>query len=75
MNVYTTGRLLQEAGVVPLEDMLPETALVKLMWVLAHETDLDKVKELMLTNFVGEINPIHVPEMYPRWYHDRIRLQ
>ncbi|MEJ2770890.1 MULTISPECIES: Glu-tRNA(Gln) amidotransferase subunit GatD [unclassified Stygiolobus] len=75
MNVYATGRLLQEAGVVPLEDMLPETALVKLMWVLAHETDLDKVKELMLTNFVGEINPIHVPEMYPRWYHDRIRLQ
>ncbi|BCU71171.1 Glu-tRNA(Gln) amidotransferase subunit GatD [Stygiolobus caldivivus] len=75
MNVYTTGRLLQDAGVVPLEDMLPETALVKLMWVLAHEKDLDKVKELMLTNFVGEINPIHIPEMYPRWYHDRIRLQ
>ena len=75
MNVYTTGRLLQEAGVVPLEDMLPETALVKLMWVLAHESDLDKIKELMLTNFAGEINPIHIPEMFPRWYHDRIRLQ
>ena len=75
MNVYTTGRLLQEAGVTPLEDMLPETALVKLMWVLAHETDLDKIRELMLTNFAGEINYRHIPEYFPRWFHDRIRLQ
>ncbi|MBP1357941.1 MAG: Glu-tRNA(Gln) amidotransferase subunit GatD [Sulfolobus sp.] len=75
MNVYTTGRLLQEAGVVPLEDMLPETALVKLMWVLAHETDLDRIRELMLTNLTGEINYKHIPEYFPRWLHDRIRLQ
>ncbi|AAY80684.1 Glu-tRNA(Gln) amidotransferase subunit GatD [Sulfolobus acidocaldarius] len=75
MNVYTTGRLLQEAGVVPLEDMLPETALVKLMWTLAHENDLDRIKEIMLTNLAGEINYIHHYEMFPRWYHDRIRLQ
>ena len=75
MNVYTTGRLLQEAGVTPLEDMLPETALVKLMWVLAHETDLNKIRELMLTNFAGEINYRHFPEYFPRWFHDRIRLQ
>lgn len=74
MNVYTTGRLLQEAGVVPLEDMLPETALVKLMWVLAHETDLDRIRELMLTNLTGEINYRHIPEYFPRWLHDRIRL-
>jgi len=75
MNVYTTGRLLQDAGVTPLEDILPETALVKLMWVLAHETDLDKIRDLMLTNFAGEINYRHIPEHFPRWFHDRIRLQ
>jgi len=75
MNVYTTGRLLQDAGVTPLEDILPETALVKLMWVLAHETDLDKIRDLMLTNFAGEINYRHIPEYFPRWFHDRIRLQ
>lgn len=75
MNVYTTGRLLQEAGVTPLEDMLPETALVKLMWILAHETDLDRIRSLMLTNFVGEINYRHIPEYFPRWFHDGIRLQ
>lgn len=32
MNVYGSGRDLLEAGVVPLRDMLPETALVKAMW-------------------------------------------
>ena len=72
MNVYTTGRLLQEAGVTPLEDMLPESALIKLMWILAHETDLDKIRKLMLTNFAGEINYRHLPEYFPRWFHDRI---
>jgi len=70
MNVYTTGRLLQEAGVVPLEDMLPEVAIVKLMWVLAHESDQEKVKKLMLTNLVGEINPRHSLDFFPRWNYD-----
>lgn len=74
MNVYTTGRQLQESGVTPLEDMLPETALVKLMWVLAHETDLDKIRKLMITNIAGEINSRHYPEYFPRWFHDGIRL-
>ncbi|AWR97794.1 Glu-tRNA(Gln) amidotransferase subunit GatD [Acidianus sulfidivorans JP7] len=67
MNVYTTGRLLQQAGVVPLEDMLPEVALVKLMWILGHESDQEKVKSLMLTNIAGEINPRHFIDLFPRW--------
>ncbi|MCY0859504.1 MAG: Glu-tRNA(Gln) amidotransferase subunit GatD [Sulfolobaceae archaeon] len=70
MNVYTTGRLLQDAGVVPLEDMLPETATVKLMWVLAHADDIETVKRLMVTNLVGEINPRHSIEYFPRWYFE-----
>src|SRR5581483_4727534 len=36
MNVYSTGRDLQRLGVIPAEDMLPEVAYVKAMWVLAH---------------------------------------
>ncbi|ARM76562.1 Glu-tRNA(Gln) amidotransferase subunit GatD [Acidianus manzaensis] len=67
MNVYTTGRLLQQAGVTPLEDMLPEVALVKLMWILGHETDQEKIKTLMLTNIAGEINPRHSIDLFPRW--------
>jgi glutamyl-tRNA(Gln) amidotransferase subunit D len=70
MNVYTTGRLLQQAGIVPLEDMLPEVALVKLMWVLAHENDIEKIKNLMITNLVGEINKRHSLDLFPRWYYE-----
>ena len=57
--VYSAGRELLETGVIYLEDMLSETALVKLGWVLGHEEwakSRDKVKEKMLENFAGEIN-------------------
>jgi len=54
MNVYDTGRDLLSAGVIPLEDMLAETALTKLMWVLANSRSPDEAKELMLKNLVGE---------------------
>jgi glutamyl-tRNA(Gln) amidotransferase subunit D len=58
MNVYRTGRELLASGVVPGEDMLPETALVKLMWLLGKGETPDKVRELIKTNIAGEINPI-----------------
>jgi glutamyl-tRNA(Gln) amidotransferase subunit D len=54
MDVYTTGRELQEIGVEPLGDMLPETALVKLMWALGQSEDLDEAKSLMKRNIAGE---------------------
>jgi glutamyl-tRNA(Gln) amidotransferase subunit D len=57
--VYSNGREILETGVIYLEDMLAETAYVKLGWVLGHE-DWAKnkkiVKEKMLTNFSGELN-------------------
>jgi len=57
MNVYRTGVELLNMGVIPGEDMLPETAYVKLMWTLAQTRDLEEVKRIMLTNIAGEINP------------------
>jgi glutamyl-tRNA(Gln) amidotransferase subunit D len=57
MNVYSTGIDLQKIGVNPLEDMLPETALVKLMWVLGQTDDQRKIAEMMRTNLAGEISP------------------
>jgi len=57
LNVYSTGRKLLKAGVIPCEDMLPETAYVKLMWVLGHAQSLEEVKKMMLTNYAGEITP------------------
>ncbi len=54
LNVYATGRDLINAGVVPGGDMLPETALVKLMWVLGQSKDRTEVERLMATDLRGE---------------------
>ncbi len=47
MYVYDTGRDLLDIGIVPLDNMLPETALMKLSWVLAHTDDHEEVMRLM----------------------------
>lgn len=57
--VYSNGRELLKTGVIFLEDMLAETALVKLGWVLGHEEwvkNKELVKEKMLENISGEFN-------------------
>jgi len=62
MNVYDTGRDLLAMGVIPLGDILPETALVKLMWVLGQTKDVEETKTLLTTNIAHEISPRTVPE-------------
>ena len=54
LNVYDTGRDLARAGVLPLEDMLSETALVKAMWVLGTGASGPKARDLMSANLAGE---------------------
>ncbi|MBI2578704.1 MAG: Glu-tRNA(Gln) amidotransferase subunit GatD [Candidatus Aenigmarchaeota archaeon] len=54
LNVYSPGRILQEAGVIPVA-MTPETALVKLGWSLGHTRDSEKAKGLLLKDVAGEI--------------------
>ncbi|MFZ8830350.1 MAG: Glu-tRNA(Gln) amidotransferase subunit GatD [Candidatus Aenigmatarchaeota archaeon] len=57
MNVYSTGRILEKAGVIGnLCDWTIETALVKLMFVLGHTKDMNEIKKMMLTNIAGEIS-------------------
>lgn len=56
MRVYSTGRDLLNLGVISAEDMLAETAFVKLMYVLGHTKNMKKVREMMLTNMAGEIS-------------------
>ncbi len=41
MTVYESGRDLLQLGITPLYDMLAETALVKMMWVLGNELSWD----------------------------------
>ncbi len=47
MYVYDTGRDLLDLGVVPLDNMLPETAFMKLCWVLGHTDDHGEVMRMM----------------------------
>jgi len=53
-RVYDTGRDLLAAGVLEGGDMLPEAALVKMMWVLANEKDRHKAALLMQADLKGE---------------------
>ncbi len=56
MNVYANGRDLLAMGVIPLGDMLAETALVKLMWALGQTDDREEVKSLLRTNLAHEFS-------------------
>jgi glutamyl-tRNA(Gln) amidotransferase subunit D len=54
MNVYDQGRDLLGLGVISLDDMLPETAFVKLRWVLGQTTDVEEAKRLLKENIANE---------------------
>jgi glutamyl-tRNA(Gln) amidotransferase subunit D len=54
MYVYDTGRDLLDLGIVPLDNMLPETALMKLSFVLGQTDDHAEVMRLMRQPFAGE---------------------
>lgn len=55
MYVYDTGRDMMELGVMPMANMLPEVAYVKLGWALGQSKDLRRVREIMFTPVNGEI--------------------
>ncbi|WP_428325028.1 Glu-tRNA(Gln) amidotransferase subunit GatD [Nitrosopumilus sp.] len=56
MTVYESGRDLLNLGIIPLEDMLPEVALVKAMWALGNTQNIDGVKEIMRDNIASEMS-------------------
>jgi len=57
MRVYTTGRMLRQAGIIgDGADWTPETAYVKLCWALGQTKDMKEIEELMMTNIAGEIS-------------------
>lgn len=56
MNVYESGRDLQELGITPLSDMIPETALVKAMWALGNSKNKEEMKKLMTENIASEFS-------------------
>ena len=54
MTVYESGRDLLDMGIIPLENMIPEVALVKAMWVLGNCNSEDDIKNMMLENYSSE---------------------
>ena len=62
MNVYDTGRDLLSFGVIPTDDMFPETALVKLMWSLGQTDNPQEAAKLLKTNVAGEFSPRTFPQ-------------
>ncbi len=56
MTVYESGRDLLGLGIVPLEDMIPETALVKAMWAAGIAGDRDGIRDIMLDRIASEFS-------------------
>ena len=62
MDIYNTGRDLLNLGVIPLDDMFPETGLVKLMWVFGQTNNPEEAKRLLKTNIAGEFTSRSLPQ-------------
>ncbi|KAF9430620.1 hypothetical protein BGZ94_005625 [Podila epigama] len=57
-DVYQTGKVLYNAGVIPGSDMTPECALTKLSYLLGHNLPIAKVREMMTKNLRGELTVV-----------------
>lgn len=55
MHRYDTGARLSDVGVVSGYDMTTESALAKLMYLLAKPLSVEKVRELISKSFCGEL--------------------
>jgi glutamyl-tRNA(Gln) amidotransferase subunit D len=55
-RVYDTGRYMLDAGAIEGEDILPETALVKLMWAVANARDAGDIRAIMNRPLAGEMS-------------------
>ena len=56
MTVYESGRDLLDLGIIPLENMIPEVALVKTMWALGQTQNNEEIKKILLENIASEIS-------------------
>lgn len=55
-SVYSNLRAVSSLGAIYCRDMLPETAYVKLGWVLSREKKPERIRVLMERNIAGEYN-------------------
>ncbi|XP_037938737.1 L-asparaginase-like [Teleopsis dalmanni] len=63
-EIYDTGKVLFDLGVLPGFDMTPEAALTKLSYVLGKaEWSLEEKKQMMQSNLRGELTSASGPKM------------
>ncbi len=66
--LYECGKKALDAGAIPGYDIISETALTKLMWILGNfPHDMGKIKTLMLLNVAGEISDAKKPKEKRIW--------
>jgi len=56
MTVYESGRDLLDLGMIPLGNMIPETALVKAMWALGNSKTIEDMEKIMKENIAMEFS-------------------
>ncbi|MGI0026883.1 MAG: Glu-tRNA(Gln) amidotransferase subunit GatD [Nitrosopumilaceae archaeon] len=56
MTVYESGRDLLNLGMIPLGNMIPETALVKAMWALGNSKTIEDMEKNMKENIAMEFS-------------------
>ncbi|AGX43760.1 asparaginase [Clostridium saccharobutylicum] len=54
-SIYETGKLALEKGVLQGYDMTTEATVTKLMWALGKTNDVEEIKKIFQTSFVGEV--------------------
>ncbi len=67
--LYECGRKALDAGAIPGHDMISETALTKLMWILGNtkKPNIKKIKDLFLKDIAGEVSNVRTPKEKRIW--------
>ncbi len=67
--LYECGKRALDVGAIPGYDMISETAMTKLMWILGNYPDynISEIKKLFLKNICGEISNARTPKEKRVW--------
>ncbi|MFX0095523.1 MAG: hypothetical protein ACFFBD_27550, partial [Candidatus Hodarchaeota archaeon] len=57
-TLYEVGKKVIDIGGLSARDMPSETAVVKMMWILGHTDNPKLIKEMLYTNYAGEISEV-----------------
>ncbi|MHA1775508.1 MAG: L-asparaginase 1 [Promethearchaeia archaeon] len=69
MDLYESGKMALIAGAIPGYDMIAETAMTKLMWILGNFPNLtmEEIRAKVLEDVSGEISSIKTPKEKRAW--------